>query len=345
MEPARYTIGGADQTDLALLDGMGAVHFVLDPDSTIIQDFYFGDQVTNFPQGRAVDIEVSMDGRGLWVLTDFGGIYRAGSTLAPGQSARVNGPGTEGFLGYDTPIARDVRSANSPQTTGGRLYAVSLIVIDLENDSLADGYIVLDSMGGQYRYDPEGNPFGAGFSEAFPGDDPRRLLDPDAYVWPFFPGLDIARDMELHPSKSGVVILDGWGGIHPVPVDDSSNPVYFANNRQSREDSAPLSPAGMPYITGGFDNPVTPEDESDPSVMGPDVASIFKDFEFSNCPDGFYLLDCFGGVFTFGGARATPDSAEPRFSGGPYFFPMPFAVDQEIFTSDFLANEAMTPDE
>ena len=60
-----------------------------------------------------------------------------------------------------------------------------------------------------------------------------NMLDPTAYVWPFFPGLDIARDIELHGTQQGVVILDGWDGIHPVPVDIVTNRRFQVGSQQS----------------------------------------------------------------------------------------------------------------
>jgi hypothetical protein len=159
-------------------------------------------------------------------------------------------------------------------------------------------------------------------------------LDPDAYAWPLFSGLDIARDMELHPSQQGAVILDGWGGVHPVPVNIESNPVYFATNRISNLDNTPRYMVGMPYITMGFDDPITEVEEDARDVFGSDAASIFKDLEFSSCDAGFYVLDRFGAVFAFGTAREDAASILPRFEGAPYFFPLLLAQDMEVFVNN-----------
>jgi hypothetical protein len=79
-----------------------------------------------------------------------------------------------------------------------------------------------------------------------------------------FPSLDITRAATLDPSRQGIIILDGWGGIHPVPNDIEDSPVYFANNRVSGTDSTLLFTVGMPYIDAGFDDPTTPDiDEAD----------------------------------------------------------------------------------
>ena len=68
-----------EEEDLAVLDGLGGVHVIQNAACTIQQDFYFGDaDKDSFPQGRAVDLEMAANSTGFWVLTDFGGIYRAG---------------------------------------------------------------------------------------------------------------------------------------------------------------------------------------------------------------------------------------------------------------------------
>jgi hypothetical protein len=154
-------------------------------------------------------------------------------------------------------------------------------------------------------------------------------LDPAVYSAPFFEGLDIARDIELHPTLEGLLVFDGWGGIHPVPVDAPDNPVYFANNRVSPTDPTPIFNVGLPYIVGGFDNPDTEIDEGDASVYGIDAASIFVDLVFCQEGDGFYTLDKFGGIFAFGSTRSDADLVSPNFQNAPFFFPSQYAVDLE----------------
>jgi hypothetical protein len=158
------------------------------------------------------------------------------------------------------------------------------------------------------------------------------LLDPTFYVWPFFNGLDIARDIELHVTQQGVVILDGWDGIHPVPVDVESNPVFFATNLVPGSNSTPVQSVGLPYVQTGFDDPTTDEDESDDTEYGIDAESVFTDVDFSvGCPDGLYVLDKFGGVFALGAARVSDDNPVPDFQNSPYFFPLLYAEDIEIY--------------
>lgn len=316
------------QHDLVVLDGAGVVHFIAAETAPFGQDFFFPASEA-FPGGRAIDLVMTEDSLGCWVLTDFGGVYRAGS--AKGENPSLV-PGTDALgLGLDLPISGDLRDSGFPNPGGATLRAVSLLVVDEDADSTAEGYVVLDSMGGRHAFDDSGNPIDAGFSTGADPDSPRRLLDPGALVWPFFQGLDIARDLELHPSGAGVVLLDGWGGIHPVPADEESNPVYFANNRTSNSDPTPLSPVGLPYISAGFDDPRTEVDESDPLVIGADAASIFQDLEFTSCEGGLYVLDRFGGLFGLGAARLNPDELRTPFEGSPYFFPAPLARDMEVF--------------
>ncbi len=325
LEKATVQVGQATGTDLVVLDGAGVAHFVEYPNQSIPQMFYFGDELNEFPQGRAVDLELPIDNQGLWVLTDSGGIYRAGSAL-DGTPVRV--PNTDGFgLGWDVPIGPDMRAPGLEAPGGATLRAVSLVVVDEDENSIADGYVIIDSMGGRFHIDNEGNEFPADSSMDAPENSPQKLLDPIAYAWPFFKGLDIARDAELHSSQQGVILFDGWGGIHPVPVDDSANPVFFANNRDPENPNELITTVGMPYITAGF-----PPPGQEGSGLEQDAASIFEDLEFSaGCGNGFYTLDKFGGVFAFGAAREDPDSPMPPFSGSPYFFPNQLAESIEIF--------------
>jgi hypothetical protein len=269
---------------------------------------------------------MTADSAGFWVLTDYGEVYRAGSALVGSTSPEL-GVGQRGLLGFDIPTMRDA-GTRSLIPTGTSLRAVSFAAVDENGNSQADGFIVLDSMGGRFHYLPDGSEVPPGTSAGLTGNEPLRLLDPTGYVWPFFPGLDIARDMELHPSQGGVVILDGWGGIHPVPVNNPSNPVWFARNETPG--GGPAQTVGMPYLVLGFDDPTTGPgiDEDDPFEYGLDAASIFTDLEFSaGCPDsGLYTLDKFGGVFALGSARADESEPVPGFGSSPYFYPFLYAA-------------------
>jgi parallel beta helix pectate lyase-like protein len=65
MERAVCDPTGAASPNLVVLDGFGGAHFVTGPNCDIQQDFYFGDISKNeFPDGRAVDLEMSSDSLG-----------------------------------------------------------------------------------------------------------------------------------------------------------------------------------------------------------------------------------------------------------------------------------------
>jgi hypothetical protein len=305
--------------DLVVLDGAGVATFVENPGDNIGQDFVFPVD-GSFPNGRAVDLEMSQTSEGFWVLSDFGGIYRAGDTKDNSDPGLVPGTDTLLPLGYDVSFGA-MRDPNLPNPGGSSLRAVGLTVIDVDAPaSRADGYIVLDSQGGHYQINPDGTFVAPGTYSGAPANHPHRLLEPDTaqggYVYPFFAGLDVARDIEIFPAtQQGLVVFDGWGGIHPVPVDDPANPVYFTTNDDPNNLGNLLTTVGMPYIIAGFDDPETGADESNAALFGIDAFSIFVDFEFSaGCPDGFYTLDKNGGVFVFGSARPDPNSTAPAWA-------------------------------
>jgi hypothetical protein len=347
-ERAYVAQGAGIIPDLVVLDGAGVASFVEHATANISQDFLFPVN-SSFPAGRAVDLQMAASSQGFWVLSDFGGIYRAGDTKEPADPALVPGTDQMGVLGYDVPFGA-MRQEGVANPGGASLHAVGLIAIDFAAPfGQADGYIVIDSQGGHHQINPDGTPVAPGTYSGQPANTPLRLLEPEpgGYVWPFFPGLDIARDADLSRDfpmiagkgfalpLAGVVVFDGWGGIHPVPVDDPASPVFFTRNEDPAHPGNLISTVGMPYLVAGFDDPNTPEDESDAATYGIDAYSIFKDFDFSvGCPSGFYTLDKFGAVHVFGDARPLPDQIFPGW-------PLPFiatqnAVDIELFS----ANEA-----
>jgi hypothetical protein len=306
--------------DLVVLDGAGVATFVENPGDNIVQTFVFPVNVS-FPNGRAVDLEMSQSSEGFWVLSDFGGIYRAGDTKEALDPALVPGTDTALTLGYDVGLGA-MRDPNLPNPGGSSLRAVGLTVVDVDAPAnRADGYIILDSQGGHYQINPDGSFVTPGTYSGAPLDDPHKLLEPDpgqgGYVYPFFPGLDIARDIEIYPvTQQGLVVFDGWGGIHPVPVEVVSNPVFYTRNDDPGNPGNLITTVGMPYIIAGFDDPETGADESNAALFGIDAFSIFYDFEFSaGCPEsGFYTLDKNGGVFVFGGARPDSNSTAPAWT-------------------------------
>jgi len=331
--------------DLVVLDGSGILHFVQGGGS-IAQDFMFTTS-TEFPIGRATDFQLTRDSQGAWVLTDFGGIYRAGTAKEPADPALVPGTDQMGVYGYDVGFGA-MRNSGVADPGGASLRAVALQVIDLRPaDNRADGYLVIDTQGGHRQINPDGTDVASGTWNSLSANDPNRLLEPapNGYAFPFFPGLDIARDVDLLTTSGdkgldlgGVVILDGWGGIHPVPVNDPANPVFFSRNEDPNNPGTPITTVGMPYLVVGFDDPDTVGvDESDPANFGIDAFSIFKDLDFSlGCPDGFYTMDKFGSVFAFGSTRSVPGSLAPLFVPPP-----PFRAAQDVVNMQLFPNETI----
>jgi hypothetical protein len=315
----RETDGGLD---LAVLDRFGAVQFVQNPKQTPTQMFYWPEG-TEPPNGPAVDLVLSRDGEGYWVLTENGGIYRAGSTLLSSEDSLLGNAAGELTQVLGIPFGGEVpRDPSLPQHDNASIRAVSLVVVQSKDPISPDGYVVIDSQGGHYIFDCAGN--------LLDDDEPGSLLNAGggsgATVYPFFKGLDIARDLEPTAGEYAAILLDGWGGVHPIPVEFGRYiPVAFIRN----EPPARVYVVGLPYIQTGFDNPSTEEDESDPDLYGIDANSIFRDLEFCSTGNGVYVLDAFGAVFAFGNTRSDPHSLTPRPGLVPYFFPNLFALDME----------------
>ncbi|MCA9424665.1 MAG: hypothetical protein KC994_06300 [Candidatus Omnitrophica bacterium] len=315
-------VSPSDAPDLAILDAFGAVQYVQNPGAAPPQMFYWPEG-TEPPNGPAVDLVLSRDGQGFWVLTERGGIYRAGSTLPPGEDPLLGNDAEDltGVLGI--PFGGEVpRAPSLPQNDNASIRAVSLVVVQTEDPLAPDGYIVIDSQGGHYLFDSIGN-----FRD---NESPGSLLNADSganvTVYPFFQGLDIVRDLEPTADESAAILLDGWGGVHPIPVEfGENNPVAFIRN----EPPAQVDTLGLPYIQVGFDNPSTEEDEGDPESFGIDANSIFRDLELCEAGGGVYVLDAFGGVFAFGNTRRAMGGLLPYQGVGPYFFPNLYAVDLE----------------
>ena len=240
------------------------------------------------------------DSSGFWVLTEGGGIFRAGTALPFGEDPGLGQEAAKLCDVLPLPFEGDLfRATGVAEDSDATLRAVGFAVIQSEDPANPHGYIILDSQGGHYIFDSMGHPLD--------DDIPNSVLNgpggPSETVYPFFMGLDISRDIELHPAgdrMSGLIILDGWGGVHPVPVPfASSNQVSFVRN----EFPAQTTTTGLPYLIHAFDDPVTEEDESNTTDHGFDVHSIFLDLEFCSTGDGLYIMDRFGGIFTFGNTR------------------------------------------
>jgi len=317
---------GTSQEDLAVLDTFGAVQYVHNPADTPSQTFYWPEG-SDPDCGYAVDIEIPSDFSGFWVLTERGGIYRAGSALPDGQDAQLGNDAADlcDMLGIPFGGATP-RDPNLPAGDGADISAVGFVVVRGDFADNPTGFVVLDSQGGHYIFDGSGNTLSDGVEGS--------ILNADT-AYPFFRGLDIARDIELparafrdkvqaNDGTAGLVIYDGWGGVHPVPVAVTANSeVAFLRNEG-------LTSVGLPYLKTGFDDPSTPANEGNSVEVGIDVGSIFKDIEFcATGTEGVYVLDGFGGVFAFGSTRNMPDDPSTLFTGSPYFFPNILARDLE----------------
>jgi YVTN family beta-propeller protein len=316
---------GPKAEELAVLDQFGAVQFVLFPGDAPGQTFYWPEE-SDPACGNAVDFEMADDDSGFWVLSENGGIFRAGSALPVGEDAQLGSDAADLCNTLGIPFGGEVpRDPGLPTNDGASITAEGFAVVQSGDASAPTGFVVLDSQGGHYIFDGSGN--------ASTDATANSILNPST-VYPFFQGLEIARDIELpvdfdkgatNDPTHGLVIYDGWGGVHPVPVTPTANSrVAFLRNDG-------LTTVGLPYLQVGFNDPSTPEDESNPAEVGIDVASIFTDIEFcSTGADGVYVLDGFGGVFAFGATRGAPDDVAPIFpAGGPYFFPNRYARDLE----------------
>lgn len=338
MEYARSSIGTV--TDIIVLDQFGGATFVANAGSTPAQGF-------NFPDGTspAVDVELTNDNAGFWVLRANGEIYAAGSALASGDGST---PVAMTPVALDFPFGGAVPRNANPLTPAAdpdaSVRAVGFAVVQSGDPTAPEGIVVLDSQGGHYILTGSGN---AELDDDAAGSILNGPGGSSETVYPFWQGLDIGRDIELHPAggaADGVGIYDGWGGVHPVPVNEAASGVQFLRNDGSG--GVPASTVGLPYLVLGFDDPTTPENEADTSTFGIDSQSIFKDLEFCTLtgaatPDavkgaanpsgsGVYVLDGFGGVFALGSTRILgADNPTPGFTGGVYFFPNPIVRDLE----------------
>jgi hypothetical protein len=305
---------GVDVPDLAVLDKNGVVHFVANESAAPGQSFFF-------PDGpAAVDTVLTPDSLGFWVLLVDGSVYAAGTA----GSGLV---GTTGSLGLNFPFTDStgmVPRDPSLDPAQGTVRAVALGVPYIGD--LVAGLIIIDSQGGHYLFNPDGS------ARTDNGGSPGNALDP-ATVYPFFPGLDIARDLEVHPNtQTSVIIYDGWGGTHPVPVSGDAAVGFIEN-------TGPFAAAvGLPYVQAAFDDPST--EGVDEGSQDIDVNSVFRDLEFclastNDSNAGVYVMDAFGGIFAFGSTRVVgmqSTSPAPMLTGAPYFFPNLYAEDMEPTT-------------
>ncbi|MCA9425058.1 MAG: DUF11 domain-containing protein, partial [Candidatus Omnitrophica bacterium] len=140
--------------DLVVLDSQGVAHFVQFP--VVIPQQFFFTPTPDFPMGRAVDLEMSADSQGFYVLTDFGGIYRAGTAKPPLTDPQLPNQELPAMLGFDVPIPPESRPPDLPNPGGATLRAVGFVVIHTGEGNVPDGFIVLDSQGGFHQLAADG---------------------------------------------------------------------------------------------------------------------------------------------------------------------------------------------
>lgn len=121
---------------------------------------------------------------------------------------------------------------------------------------------------------------------------------------PYWPGWDIARDVELAPGGGGYV-LDAWGGIHSFGgAPQLTGGPYFVGMDIAR--ALVLLPDGTgAYVLDGWGGVHSvgsaPRATGGPYWIGRDWA---VDLEISSDGVGMLLLDAFGGIWPIGGAAA-----------------------------------------
>lgn len=219
--------GGAGNESCYMLDRFGAVHS--DPSAEFGNQVYFFDQ--SGLASVATDFEpyvVNNQVLGGWVLDEFGNVWAVGAAPGAGGQAIIslNLPGRSTDAEIDSEGAVNdlyavdfavvgngagvvvmdsfgiLHSSGSASQLGPNLMFGYNIARDLWVNAAGDGAIVLDGFGAIHAL---GNVDTAG-------------VDAILASSPYFPNLDIARDLEIFQGASdtitGAYILDGYGAIH-----------------------------------------------------------------------------------------------------------------------------------
>jgi hypothetical protein len=186
------------------------------------------------------------DSAGYWVMNEGGQIFGVGSGLPVGA--------TDALL---LDLALDL----TPDATSGVNRGVDFAVVQ---DGGVQAIIVLTSYGNQLVPAGDVSTIGLFMSN-------YEVASDGTYAPPYF-GWDIARDIDLEPNGQGYMILDGFGGIHPM-----------GGGARATYDSAFLNGPrpGMPAEAGGH------------VYFGWDVA---KKIDYTSDGLGLIMLDAFGGV-------------------------------------------------
>jgi hypothetical protein len=125
----------------------------------------------------------------------------------------------------------------------------------------------------------------------------------------YWPGWDIARDVELLPGGTGGYVLDGFGGIHPFGAAPPLSGLPYFRFDIARD--LVLLPGGTSgYELDGWGG-IHPFGGAPPLTGGPYWPGWDIAHRMQLAPGGGYVLDGWGGVHTVGGA-ASPGA-------GPYW--------------------------
>lgn len=238
-------------------------------DRTVLPPFTPGlDQYTS--------LVTTADSAGYWVMNDSGQIFGVGTGLPVGA--------TDALL---LDLALDL----TPDATNGVNRGVDFAVV--ENASGVQAIVVLTAYGSQLV--PAGDVAAIGLQMA-----EGQVAGDGTYGAPFF-GWDIARDIDLEPMGQGYMILDGFGGIHPVGGARTQYDAAFLNGPRP----------GMPAEAGGH------------VYFGWDVA---EKIDYTSNGLGLIMLDAFGGVHFDG-------SIAPAY--GAYFN---FDIARDVELYEVIAN-------
>jgi hypothetical protein len=274
-----------DNSGIVLVDGWGANlvfsflgetaqdidRSVLPPFMPGMDDYY-----------RAV--KAKGDSLGYWIVSEKGELYGVGSALAPGATDAL-------LAALPADITEDPRQTALPlspafQTSPigeGENYVVDFGVIDD-----GTGVVFLTGWGDQVVF---GDPSAAGI-------DVGAVTDAPYFGW------DIARAIDIEPTGKGYMVLDGFGGIHPV-----------AGARAAHDDNPDTSAAG-----DGF--------KSTHAYFGWDIA---KKIAYTPTGTGLVMLDGFGGTHYDGTIVApAPDDR--------VYFGFDIARDIEIYISTSISD-------
>jgi hypothetical protein len=158
--------------------------------------------------------------------------------------------------------------------------------------------LVLDAYGGLHPYGAEGAPS----------------------QFPYYPGVDIARDFVFVSGGTGGYELDGFGGIHPFAVGAGALPTapgqypYFTGNDVARKITLLASGTGgyVLDIHGGV-HPWSVSGQALPAAIsqygywaGNVARDIWVDPSATAASASGFVLDLYGGYHPFWSATATP---------------------------------------